>query len=102
LQQEDGPLRGAAPNQLAAFSLAILHINVSARIFQAAILELTIYEDAVVEDNVLVFKRLVLNSVHDWTPCSCAIAPDLRFAPVKKYHYLNEPATLGPTRPSDG
>jgi hypothetical protein len=66
LQQEDGSLRGPSPHKLAAFSLAILHINVPSGEFKAAILENTIDEHAFVENNVLVFKSLVFKSVHYW------------------------------------
>jgi hypothetical protein len=85
LQQKNSPLGGATPNQLAAFSLAILDVNVSARILQATMLELTINEDAVIEDDVLIFKRLVLSSIHGRTSCGFAEAPGLAKArPIEK------------------
>jgi hypothetical protein len=48
LQEHNGALRGASPDKLAAFALAILDVNVTARVLQAAILELAIYVDTVV------------------------------------------------------
>jgi hypothetical protein len=48
LQKQDGALRRASPDQLATFTLAILNVNVPARILQAAILELAIHVDAIV------------------------------------------------------
>ena len=60
-------MRGASPNELATLSLAILNVNVSARILQAAILELTIYVDAIVQNHVLILEDLVLMSVHRFT-----------------------------------
>jgi hypothetical protein len=68
LQQENSPLRGSTPHKLAAFSLAVLHINVPPGVFKTAILEHTIDEDTVVEYNVLVFEGLVFKSVHCQIP----------------------------------
>ena len=67
LQKQDGALRGASPYKLATFTLAILHINVAARIFQAAILELAIHVDAIVQHHMLILKCLVLISIHRFT-----------------------------------
>jgi hypothetical protein len=67
LQKQDGTLRGASPNELATLSLAILNVNVSARILQAAVLELAIYVDAIVQYHVLILEDLVLMSVHRFT-----------------------------------
>jgi hypothetical protein len=71
LQKQDGALRGASPNELATFSLAILNVNVSARILQAAILELAVHVDAIVQNHVLILKDLVLMSVHRFTRAAC-------------------------------
>jgi hypothetical protein len=49
---------------LAAFALAILNVNVPSRILQAAILELAIYIDALVQNHVLILEDLALVSVH--------------------------------------
>lgn len=64
LQEEDRALGGAAPDELAAFTLAVLDVNVSARVFQAAILEDTVDENSIVQHQVLVFKRLAFEAVH--------------------------------------
>ncbi len=71
LQKQDGALRGASPNELATFSLAILNVNVSARILQAAILELAVHVDAIVQNHVLILEDLVLMSVHRFTRAAC-------------------------------
>lgn len=67
LQKQDGALRGASPDELATFTLAILNINITARILQAAILELAIYVDAVIQNYMLILENLVLMSVHRFT-----------------------------------
>ena len=71
LQKKDGALRGASPDKLATFALAILHVNVSARILQAAIRELAIHVDAVVQDDMLIFEGLVFKSIHRFTRAAC-------------------------------
>jgi hypothetical protein len=67
LQQQDGALRGAPPDELATFSLAILDVNIAARVLQAAILELAVHIDAVVQDHVLILERLALMSIHSFS-----------------------------------
>src|SRR5436309_11892309 len=64
LQQEHRALRGATPDQLTAFPLAVLHVDVSAGILQAAVLEYAVDEDPVVQDQVLVLEGLIIVSVH--------------------------------------
>jgi len=64
LEEENGSLRGASPHQLATFTLTVLNVNVTAGIFQAAILENAINEDGFVKNNVLVFEGFVLVPVH--------------------------------------
>jgi len=64
LKKEDGPLGRSSPNKLAAFSLAVLHVNISAGVFQTAILEHTVDINAVIQNHMLVFKRLVLEAIH--------------------------------------
>jgi hypothetical protein len=64
LQQKDGALGSAAPNQLAAFTLTVLHIGVAAGIFQAAIAEDAVDEDAVIKHQMLILKGLALVTVH--------------------------------------
>ena len=71
LQEQDGALRGPSPNELATFSLAILNVNVPARILQAAILKLAIHIDAFVQNYVLILEDLVLISVHRFTRAAC-------------------------------
>lgn len=71
LKKQDGALRGPSPNELATFSLAILDVNVPARILQAAILKLAIHIDAFVQNYVLILKDLVLISVHRFTRAAC-------------------------------
>jgi hypothetical protein len=71
LQKHDRALGGSTPDELATFTLAILHINISARILQAAILELAINVDAVVQYHVLIFEHLVLISIHRFTGPAC-------------------------------
>jgi hypothetical protein len=64
LQQKNGALGSAPPNQLAAITLAILDIYVAPRIFQAAILENAVDENSLVQDDVLVFKCFVFVPAH--------------------------------------
>jgi hypothetical protein len=71
LQKQDGALCGAPPDELATFSLAVLNVNVPARILQAAILELAINIDAIVQNHVLIFEDLVLIAVHRFTGAAC-------------------------------
>jgi hypothetical protein len=52
---------------LATFALAILNVDVSTRILQAAILEFAIHVDALVQNYVLILEDLVLMSVHRFT-----------------------------------
>jgi hypothetical protein len=68
LQKEDGSLRGITPDQLAAFSLAVLDVDVASRILQAAILEHAVDKHAVIEDDVLIFKCPIFVSSHTRTP----------------------------------
>jgi hypothetical protein len=67
LQKQNGALRRASPDELATFALAILHVNVSAGILQAAILELAIHVNAIVQYHVLIFEDFVLMSIHRFT-----------------------------------
>jgi len=67
LQKQDRALRGAPPDELATFALAVLDVDVPARIFQAAILELAVDVDAIIQDHVLILEDLVLISVHRFT-----------------------------------
>jgi hypothetical protein len=64
-------LRGAPPDELATFTLAILDVNVSARILQAAILELAVDVDAIVQNHMLVLENLVFISIHRLTLAKC-------------------------------
>ena len=64
LKQEDGALRCAAPDQLAAFTLAVLHVNVAAGVFQAAVPERAIDIDTVIQRQMLVFKNLAFVAGH--------------------------------------
>jgi hypothetical protein len=50
---------------LATLALAVLDVNVTPGILQAAILEGAIDEDPVVEDQVLVFEDFVFVSSHE-------------------------------------
>jgi len=49
---------------LATFTLAILNVDVAPGILQAAILELAIYVDAVVQNHMLILEDFALVSVH--------------------------------------
>jgi hypothetical protein len=71
LQKQDGSLRSTSPDELATFALAILNVNVPTRILQAAILELAIHVDALVQNHVLILEDLVLMSVHRFTRSAC-------------------------------
>src|SRR5208282_3791707 len=71
LQKQDRALRRATPNELATLTLAILNVNVAARILQAAILKLAIHVDAIIQNHMLVFEDLVLMSVHRFTRAEC-------------------------------
>lgn len=64
LEQQDGALGRTSPDKLAAFTLAILDVDVSARILEAAILEFAIHKNAFIKNYVLAFKNLVLKPVH--------------------------------------
>jgi hypothetical protein len=64
LKQNDGPLGGAPPHQLAPVTLAVLDVNIAAGIFQAAILKNAVDENAIIKNDVLVFEGLVFVSVH--------------------------------------
>ena len=64
LKQHYRPLRRCTPDELATFALAILNVDVSAGILQAAILESAVDEDPVVKHQVLVFEDLVFVSCH--------------------------------------
>ena len=64
LEQHDRALRRSAPNELAAFSLAVLNVNIPAGILQAAISEGAMYEHSLIKNHMLVFENLVLVSGH--------------------------------------
>jgi hypothetical protein len=64
LQKQNGSLRRAPPDKLTPFALAVLHVDIRAGIFQAAILKLAIHVDAVVQHDVLIFKGLIFKSIH--------------------------------------
>ena len=64
LKQDHRSLGGATPDQLAALSLAVLHVDVAAGILQAAILEGAVNENPVVQNKVLVFKNFRFVSSH--------------------------------------
>ena len=67
LQQLNRALRRSPPNKLASFSLAILHVDIAARILQAAALERAVHEHSIVQDHVLVLEDLILMSIHGIT-----------------------------------
>jgi hypothetical protein len=75
LQEEHRALRRATPHKLAAFSLAVLHVDITAGILQAAVPESAVDEHTIVEDQVLVFENLVLISSHGGVRLSPAITP---------------------------
>ena len=64
LKQHDRTLRRATPDELATLALAVLYVDVAARVLQAAILESAVDEDSVVKNKVLVFEDLVFVSSH--------------------------------------
>jgi hypothetical protein len=64
LEQHYRPLRRATPDQLTTLALAVLDVDVSARVLQAAILEGAVDEDPLVKNQVLVFEELVFVSSH--------------------------------------
>ena len=67
LQQHYRALCRCSPDKLATFSLTVLDINISTRVFQTAILELTVYVNAIVQNNVLTLENLVLVPIHNLT-----------------------------------
>ena len=67
LQQHYRALRRCPPDELATFSLAILHVDVAARIFEAAILKRAVDENPLIQDQVLVLENLVFVSSHEKT-----------------------------------
>ena len=67
LQQHYRALCRCSPDELAAFSLTVLHVNVAAGIFQAAILEGAVDENPVIQNQVLVLEDLVFVSSHEKT-----------------------------------
>ena len=64
LQQHYGPLRRCPPDELATFSLTVLHVDVAAGVFEAAILEGAVDENPIIQDQVLVLENLVFVSSH--------------------------------------
>ena len=80
LQQLNRALRRSPPNKLASFSLAILHVDIAARILQAAALERAVHEHTIVQDHVLVLEDLILMSIHGITrgPCPRGNTAELR------------------------
>jgi hypothetical protein len=78
LQQKHRALRRTPPDQLAAFALAVLHIDIATRVFQAAISKCAVYEHTIVEDQVLVFEDFAFVSVHGRLHPACSrSAPSL-------------------------
>ena len=67
LEQEDGALCSSPPDKLAPLSLAILHVDVSARILQATVLEGAVYEYPLIKDHMLVLEDIILVSIHGIT-----------------------------------
>src|SRR5579875_1532453 len=65
LQKEDGALRSAAPDELAAVTLTVLDVNVAPGVFQTTVPEGAIDKDAVVQHQMLILKCLAFVSVHD-------------------------------------
>jgi hypothetical protein len=72
LQQHHRPLRRSTPNELAALALAVLYVDIAARILQAAILERTVDEDTVIKNQVLIFEDFVFVSGHQKLSLSLA------------------------------
>jgi len=64
LKQKYRSLGGAPPDQLTAFALAILHVDITARVFQTAILENTVDVNTIVQNDVLILKSLIFETVH--------------------------------------
>jgi hypothetical protein len=60
-------LRRASPDKLAAFALAVLHVNIAAGILQTAVLELAVHVNTVIQNHVLVLKCLILKAIHEPT-----------------------------------
>ena len=55
------------PDELATFSLTVLHVDVPARIFEAAILEGAVDENPFIQDQVLILENRVFVSSHEKT-----------------------------------
>jgi hypothetical protein len=55
------------PDELATFSLTVLHVDVAAGIFEAAILKGAVDENPIIQDQVLVLENLVFVSSHEKT-----------------------------------
>ena len=64
LQQHYRSLRRGTPDELATLPLAVLHVDVPARVLQAAVLEGAVDEDPLVKNQVLVFEELVFVPSH--------------------------------------
>ncbi len=62
---------GTSPDELATFTLAILHIDVATRILQAAILELAIHVDAIIKNDMLILEGLIFKSIHKFNRVVC-------------------------------
>ena len=59
-------MSGAAPHELAALALAVLHMDVASRILQAAIAERAVDEDAFIKVQVLVFEDFAFEPIHEY------------------------------------
>lgn len=57
-------MRGTSPDELAAFTLAVLDEDVAAGILHAAILKLAVHEDTVIQNDVLTLEGLVFIPIH--------------------------------------
>ena len=80
LQQHDRALCRCPPDELATFSLAVLHVDVSPGIFQAAILKSAVDENSLIQDQVLIFEYYVFVSGHEKSrlpPVGCGCKPGL-------------------------
>jgi hypothetical protein len=55
------------PDELASFPLTVLHVDVAAGIFEAAILKGAVDENPLIQDQVLVLENLVFVSSHEKT-----------------------------------
>jgi hypothetical protein len=64
LQQHNRALCRSPPYQLTTFTLTVLHVYVAARILQAAILKRAIYEDTLIQNQVLILEDFVFMSIH--------------------------------------